>query len=126
MAVSIGLAALTLRLGLTLRRSRVRRKPRARGLRERHLALAKPTVAMVLVGFAAGPISAVWLRGMEGLESFTGVLGLLCAGLFTATAVIGRRIERGQARAFAVHGLLGLLAVLAAALAAVAGFVLLA
>lgn len=125
MVVSLVLAVLTLRAGLVLRRSRLRRSardPRARG---RHLRLAKPAVALALAGFVLGPISAVALRGWEAFASLHGVLGLIVATLFASAAVIGRRIEKGRARAFEAHAWLGALAVLVAALAAVAGFVLL-
>ena len=125
MLVSIGLAALTLRAGLALRRARLGRAPRDPGLRRRHLRLAKPAVAMILAGFVGGPLSALWLRGWDPFTSFHGVLGLAVASLFAAAALVGRRLERGRSRAFEAHARLGALAVLGAALAAVAGFVLL-
>jgi hypothetical protein len=125
MLFSILLALLTLRAGLALRRARLGRAARDPSLRARHLRFAKPTVVMVLVGFLAGPLSAVWLRGWDVFHSFHGVLGLLVASLFAATAVVGRRLERGRSRAFEAHARLAALAVLGAALAAVAGFVLL-
>lgn len=125
MLVSIGLAGLALRAGLRLRRARLGRAPRDASLRPRHLRLAKPAVVMVLIGFLAGPISAVWLRGWEPFSSFHGGLGLLVASLFAGAGLIGRRLERGRSRAFEAHAWLGALAVLGAALAAVAGFVLL-
>ena len=125
MLLSIGLALLTLRAGLAVRRARLGRAPRDPSLRRRHLRLAKPAVILVLIGFLGGPISAVWLRGWEPVHSFHGVLGLTVASLFTAAAVMGRRLERGRASARAAHAWLGALAALGAALAAVAGFVLL-
>ena len=125
MLVSIALAVLTLRAGLALRRARRRRAPRDPRLRRRHLRLAKPAVALVLAGFVGGAISAVALRGWPAFGSFHGLLGLTVAALFLAAAVMGRRIERGRASAFEAHAWLGGLAVLGAALAAVAGFVLL-
>jgi hypothetical protein len=125
MLASIALAGLTLRAGLALRRARLGRTPRDPALRRRHLRIAKPAVALVLAGFVAGPVSAVWLRGWDAFETFHGVLGLAVAALFLAAAVIGRRLERGRSRAFEAHARLGALAVLGALVAAVAGFVLL-
>lgn len=125
MLLSILLAVLTLRAGLALRRARLGRAPRDPGLRRRHLRLAKPAVVLVLIGFVGGPISAVWLRGWEPLTSLHGMLGLAVASLFAAAGLVGRRLEHGRSRAFEAHARLGALAVLGAALAAVAGFVLL-
>jgi hypothetical protein len=125
MLFSVGLALLTLRAGLAVRRARLGRAPRDASLRRRHLRLAKPAVALLLIGFLAGPLSAVWLRGWEPFHSLHGVLGLAVASLFTAAAILGRRLERGRGSARTAHAWLGALAVLGAALAAVAGFVLL-
>jgi hypothetical protein len=125
MLLSLALAALTLRAGLALRRARLGRAPRDPGLRRRHLRLAKPAVALILAGFVGGPLSALWLRGWTPFTTFHGVLGLVVAALFVAAALVGRRLERGRSRAFEAHARLGALAVLGAALAAVAGFVLL-
>jgi hypothetical protein len=68
---------------------------------------------------------AALLRDWTPFGSFHAWIGLLAAGLFAATALAGHRIETGQSRAFDAHALLGGVAVLAAAVAAVAGFVLL-
>ncbi len=125
MVASLALAALTLRAGLALRRSRLGLRPRTPGLRRAHLRIAKPAVVVILVGFSAGPVSAWWLRGWEPFGTFHALVGTLAAGLFAAAAVAGRRIETGTSRAFDAHALLGGLALLLAALAAVAGFVLL-
>ena len=125
MLVSLALAVLTLRAGLALRRTRRGLAPRDPRLRRRHLRLAKPAIALVLVGFVGGPISAVALRGWQPIASFHGALGLVVAALFVTAAVLGWRLEHGRTRAFEVHAWLGALAVLGAALAAVAGFVLL-
>jgi hypothetical protein len=125
MVTSLALAALALRAGLALRRSRLGRLPRAAGLRRAHLRIAKPAVVVVLLGFVAGPVSAWWLRGWEPFETFHALVGTLVAGLFAAAAVVGRRIETGRSRAFDAHALFGGLALLLAALAAVAGFALL-
>ena len=125
MLVSIVLAVLTLRAGLALRSTRRGRAPRDPRLRRRHLRLAKPAVALILTGFVGGPLSALWLRGWEPFASFHGLLGLAVATLFAAAALVGRRLEHGRSRAFDAHAWLGALAVMGAALAAVAGFVLL-
>ena len=123
--MSITLAVLTLRAGLALRRARRGRAPRDPKLRRRHLRLAKPAIALVLAGFVGGPISAVALRGWQPIASFHGALGLAVAALFVTTAVFGWRLEHGRTGAFEAHAWLGALAVLGAALAAVAGIVLL-
>jgi len=125
MLASIGLAGLALRAGLSLRRARLGRAERDPRGRRRHLALAKPAVALALAGFVLGPLSAVWLRGWSAFASLHGALGSLAALLFVAAAVLGRRVETGRTSARGAHGWLGALAVLAAALAAVAGLVLL-
>lgn len=126
MVASIALAALTLRAGLRLRRTRVRRTRRPPNLRARHVRLAKPAVLLIGVGFLAGPASALWLRDWKPLHTFHAWLGLLAAVLFASAAVIGRRLERGGRRTqVETHGIVGGVAVLVAAIAAVAGFVLL-
>ena len=77
MALALGLAFLTLRSGLALRRSRLRRAGRAPDLRPRHLRLAKPAIVLVVVGFAGGLGSWAWLRGGDVLGTFHGVVGVL-------------------------------------------------
>ncbi|MCH2169409.1 DUF4079 family protein [Myxococcota bacterium] len=126
MLVTLALAGVSLRTGNALRRARRAGGRRTPPMRTRHLRLAKPTVLLLVVGFVAGPISAVWLRGIGPFDTFHGLLGLLCTGLFVAVAAIGWKLEHGASRAFEAHALLATLAVLVAALAAVAGFVLLA
>lgn len=125
MLAGLALAGWALRTGLALRRTRRGRARRTAAMRPRHLRLAKVAVAVVLVGFVGGPISAVTLRGFEPFESFHGLLGVAAALLFAAAAALGHRLEEGRSRAFDAHALLGMLALLAAALTAVAGFVLL-
>ncbi len=125
MLLSIGLAALALRAGLRLRRERQAGRRRPPELRRRHLRWAKPAAAMALVGFVGGPLSMAWLRGRDPFHTFHALLGVTAALLFAATAIMGRRLERGRTRALDIHALAGLLAVGCAALAAVAGFVLL-
>jgi hypothetical protein len=125
MLTGLGVAALTLRTGLALRRARGGRGATTRRGRERHLRLAKPAVAMLLVGFAAGPLSSAWLRGFEPMQSFHGAVGLGAALLFAAAALAGRRLERGRSRAYGAHALLGAVGLLLGALAALAGITLL-
>ncbi len=125
MLLSLALASLALRTGLALRRARRGRGRRSPTLRRSHLRLARPAVLLLLVGFVAGPISAVWLRGWEALETFHGVLGVIAAALFAWAGVLGQRIARGRSYARDTHALLGVLGILGGALAAVAGFSLL-
>lgn len=125
MLISLGLAALALRIGLQMRRARRRRLRRPRGARRRHLRLAKPGVVMLLVGFAGGPLSMAWLRGRDPFDTAHALAGSVAVVLFSAAALVGRRLERGRSRAVELHAVLGLLAMLVAAAAAAAGFVLL-
>jgi hypothetical protein len=125
MLTGLGVAALALRSGLRLRRARRAGAPRRPELRRSHLRLAKPAAVLVLVGFAGGPISWVWLRGGEPFGTFHGWVGVTVAALFAAAAVLGHRIEEGKSRGFDAHAACGAAAVLLGALAAVAGFVLL-
>jgi hypothetical protein len=125
MVVSLGLALAALRAGLVLRRARGARRPAPRGARRRHLRLAKPAVVCVLLGLAAGPVSAVWLRGWEAFATLHAWLGLAAALGFAGAAATGRRLEAGRNDARQTHALLAGLALLAGAVAAIAGFVLL-
>ena len=125
MLASLVIAVLTLRSGLALRRARAGRDALAPRGRERHLKLAKPAVALLLVGFAAGPLSSVWLRGFEPLRSFHGAVGLAAALCFAAAGLAGLRLEAGRSRAYGAHALLGGAGLLLGALAAVAGITLL-
>ena len=93
MAVSLALAVLALRAGLALRRARRGLGARRPGARRTHLRLAKPAIALLLVGLLAGPPSAVALRGWDPFETLHSWLGLLVAGLFAAAFVLGRRLE---------------------------------
>ncbi len=122
---SIGLAALAFQVGFGLRRARLRRERREPAARRSHLRVAKPAVVLVALGFALGPLSMWKLRDRAPFESVHAWLGILAASLFVAAGWLGRRIERGRSRRLDAHALLGALALLAAALAAVAGFVLL-
>jgi hypothetical protein len=125
MLVSLVLAAVALRVGLRLRRARGARRPPPRGARRSHLRWAKPAVLCLGFGLLGGPVSAVWLRGWEPLGTFHGVVGLAMGGLLAATALYGRRFERGRRDARSAHAAFAALATLAAAVAAIAGFVLL-
>jgi hypothetical protein len=125
MLVSILAAAAALRLGLRLRRERRAGARRSPELRRRHLRVARPAVAALLAGFAAGPVSAVALRGFEPFATFHGAVGVAVALLFAGAAWLGHELARGRSRSRDLHALLGGLGVLLAALAAVAGFVLL-
>ncbi len=125
MIASIGLAALALRKGLGLRRARLRHLRREPAALRGHLALAKPAVAMLLIGFLAGPLSMATLRGREPFGTAHGWIGATAIVLFVATAWLGRRLELRRSRAVEAHALLAGLAILAAAVAALAGLVLL-
>ncbi|MEE8475374.1 MAG: DUF4079 family protein [Myxococcota bacterium] len=125
MVASLTVAALALRVGLALRRSRRGVGRRTSLNRRAHLRLAKPAVGLLLAGFVAGPVSVLALRDWTPVGTFHGGLGVLVAGLLIATAVLGHRLETGRSRRFDAHALLGMLALLAAAVAAVAGFILL-
>jgi len=125
MVLGIALAFLAMRAGTRLRRARTQGGRRTKAMRDAHLRIAKPAVAVVLIGFAGGLASAWLLRGWTPLENFHGWLGLSVALLFGSAAAIGHRIEEGKSRSYDAHALLGGLALLGAAVAAVAGFVLL-
>jgi len=125
MTAAVLACGVALRSGMAMRRSRRFRTRRAPGLRERHLAVAKPAVAAIVLGFIGGPISSLWLRDWEPLRTFHAWIGIAAALLFIAAMLKGRRLERRESRAYDAHALLGLLAMLAALVAFVAGFVLL-
>jgi len=125
MLASLALVLLTLRSGLALRRARRARRPPPRDGRRKHLRLAKPAVALALIGFVGGPLSALWLRDWTPFSTFHGVAGGVAALLFALAAIQGRRLEAGEPSARNAHALLAGGAVLAAAVAAMAGFVLL-
>jgi hypothetical protein len=126
MLISLGVAAAALRSGLRLRTARRLRRAPPPGERPRHLRLAKTAVALVWTGFTLGPLSAVFLRGWDPLASAHGWRALTSVALFTATAVTGRRIERGGSESLRdPHAMLALSAVALAAAALGTGFVLL-
>ena len=128
MVASLVLALVALRTGLLLRRARLRRIPAPRSTRATHLRVAKLAVAMLVVGFAAGPLSTYFLRGWTPFATFHGLAGGAAGVLFVATALRGRALERGElrdARARDLHAVLALVAMGFGATAAFAGFVLL-
>jgi hypothetical protein len=125
MVVAIGFCAFALRVGLSLRRARLARRPPPRGARALHLRFAKPGVALVLAGFALGPLSVLVLRDWTPMSSFHALLGGVAAVLFTGAALQGRMLERGDRGARNLHALLGAAAVSLALAAAIAGLVLL-
>lgn len=125
MTLCLLLAGAVLREGLALRRARRLRRPPPSGARQRHLRLARPTVSLIGVGFLAGLVSAVWLRGMPPLRSFHALLACLALGLFLAAARMGARLERGEHGVRALHAALGAGALLVSVVAAIAGFALL-
>jgi hypothetical protein len=125
MVASLGVVALALKTGLRLRRARFGREPRTPDLLRVHLRFAKPAVALICVGFLAGPISAVWLRDWTPFATFHAWLGILAVALFLAVAFLGWRLEQRRGRPVDAHATLAGLAVLVAAVAMVAGLVLL-
>jgi hypothetical protein len=125
MLAALALSALALRSGLALRSARRRGVRREPGERRRHLARAKPAVAMLVIGFAGGPLSMAFLRGREPFGTAHAWIGTLALALFVAAAVLGRRLEHGRGRSLDAHAALAVLAALTAAAAALTGFVLL-
>lgn len=125
MLTSLAMSVATLRAGLRLRTARRRGIRKSAEEYRRHLRLAKPTLAMLLVGFGSGLASVAFLRGWDLFGTAHGVVGSVALGLFLATGLLGRRLEHGLTRDPERHGLLALLALLAAAAAFGTGFVLL-
>ncbi len=124
--MTICLAALfyVMRIGFNMRRRRLEGQPPDPSLVQLHLRLAKPFVLFAVLGFVGGAASAVYLRDWGVLGTFHGVVGLVVVAVYSVTAFLGRQVERGE-REPVLHGFLGLVSTLLAALAAVAGFVLL-
>jgi hypothetical protein len=127
MLVALAFAGAALRSGLRLRTARRLRRAPPPGERPRHLRLAKTAVVLVWIGFAGGPLSAIFLRGFDPFASAHGWLAVTSALLFVATALTGRAMERGAApaRSRDRHAVLALAAVGFAAAALGTGFVLL-
>ncbi len=125
MLVALALAALALRRGLALRRQRLL-GVRGRGTAlASHLAIARPAVALLVVGLMGGLASTVWLRDWQPLGTLHGWAGVVAVLLFAATGRLGWQLQHGRSQAVELHARLALLAVLAGAVTAVAGFVLL-
>jgi hypothetical protein len=129
MLVSFGLAFMTLRLGLRMRRLRATGGKGRGALMKRHMRLGKPAVALLCIGFVGGPVSALLLRNWTPFSSLHAWLGLLAAVLFATAAWLGNTLagRQGEARSKAVeaHARFGLGATLVGGLACFAGFVLL-
>ena len=126
-AMTIGLlgAAWVLRMGLLLRRARLRAGRRDPALRRRHTQVAPYVVGLLLLGFISGPLSSILLRDWTPFERLHGFVAGLALALFAATGWQGWQLKTGRSRAVDRHGWLGLMAVLVGALTAVTGFVLL-
>jgi hypothetical protein len=128
MLAALALALLALRAGLALRSARRLGARRDGRTYARHLRCAKLAVLLLPLGFAAGVLSAVGLRGWGALGSAHGWISIGTLALFFAAAGIGRSLEQraGAARVPPDgHALLGVLAVLCAAASLFTGFVLL-
>jgi MFS family permease len=125
MVASLALAILALRAGMEMRRRRLSGRRGDAELIRRHVRMARPAVALVTIGFGGGVVSAIFLREWESFATFHAWLGLLSAGLFATAGVLGAALMKGRRDRLQAHGIAGLLAVLAAAVATVAGFVLL-
>ncbi len=125
MVASIAAAIATARLGLEIRRRRLKGQPPGRGLRARHLRFGKLAIAMVVLGFVGGPPSMLYLRERDALDSFHFVLGVIVLGLFLWTAWSGRALANGDPEARDVHRLAAGAAIASALASAIAGFTLL-
>jgi hypothetical protein len=130
MVLGLTLAALALRAGLGMRTRRLRAAPREGSLLRSHLRVARPAVALLLVGFGGGPLSAWLLRDWRPFGTLHAWLGLAAALLFGTAGWLGWKLQTGRVRGdrrrlVSRHGLIGTLALLGGALTAVAGMVLL-
>ena len=93
---SLALALMALRAGLAMRKRRLQRLRGKPDLIRRHLALAKPAVGLVIVGFLGGAASSVMLRDWEPFGTFHGIAGVAVALLFGLAAHQGRRAQRDR------------------------------
>ena len=125
MVTSLVFAIATARLGLEIRRRRGKGTPIGRTLRDRHLRFGKTSIAMVTIGFLAGPPSMLLLRERAWFDSFHGILGIIVLGLFLWTGWTGRALAHGDQSAREIHRIAAGAAIGVAMLSAVAGFVLL-
>lgn len=122
---SLALAAVTLRVGLALRRARRLGHRRNAADYRRHLRLAKPALLAITVGFVGGIGSSLGLRGWSAFTTAHGAVAAAALLAFLATGAIGRRLERGDRALLEWHSRLAALAVLLAAASIGTGFVLL-
>ena len=112
-----------LRLGLQLRRARLRRSPADPA---RHAALARWVVPLIMLGWGAGLASMAWLREKPLLESVHFPLASAALLGMGAAGVIGLAMQRGRALgARGAHALLGAGGLLLGLAAAVAGMAIL-
>jgi hypothetical protein len=128
MLMALALVLLALRAGLTLRSARRLGARRDGRTYARHLRMAKIAVAALPLGYAAGLLSAVGLRGWDALGSAHGWISSGTLALFLAAAWRGRRLaarESAASESRDLHALLGVLAALCAAASLFTGFVLL-
>ncbi len=125
MVTSLVLAIATARMGLEIRRRRMKRTPIGLALRDRHLRFGKISIAMVAAGFISGPPSMLLLRDRAWFDSFHGILGIIVLGLFLWTGWTGRALASGDQSVRDIHRIAAGSAIGAAMLSAVAGFVLL-
>ena len=123
MAGMLLLAVWVLRLGLQLRRARLRRSPADPA---RHAALARWVVPLILLGWGAGLASMAWLREKPLLESVHFPLASAALLGIGAAGVIGLAMQRGRALgARGAHALLGAGGLPLGLAAAVAGMAIL-
>ena len=125
MLLALAGVAMALRVGLAMRRRRQRGAGKAAGQLARHMAWGRPAVLLAGFGLLSGPLSAVFLRNWEPLQTLHGWLALVAGALLLAAGFVGWKLSQGKSRAVEAHGRLAVLAALLAGLAAFAGFVLL-
>lgn len=124
MLLTMGLLALALKEGLGLRKARLGRVAADRP-RSLHTRVAKIATSLLLVGAAAGPVSAVWLRGWEALATLHAWVALTVGAVCLCAACLGLRLESGRMTNPEIHGWLGLATLFGAVGAFMTGFVLL-
>ena len=125
MVGSIAMAVATARMGLEIRRRRLKGRPPGRALRERHLRFGQISIGMVALGFFTGPPSMLYLRERASFDSFHFVLGSIVLGLFLWTGWSGRALANGDQEARDVHRIAAGTAIAAALASSIAGFTLL-
>ena len=125
MVLAIGMSVTTARLGLEIRRKRMRGEPPGRVLRERHLRFGQIAVVMVVVGFLGGPPSMIFVREQSSFQTFHAVIGIVSLGTHLWAGASGRSLAKGNQDARDVHRIAAASAIASAMLSAVAGFTLL-